>query len=89
MTASRLPQRTCIGCGQIKDKKDLIRIVKSKEDITVDVTRKADGRGAYICPNMDCLNLAIKKRGLERSFKMKLENDVYESIKVKFNEFYK
>ena len=59
----RLPQRTCIGCNTKKDKKDLIRIVKNKnEEIKVDLTGKMDGRGTYICKQEECLNKAIKNK---------------------------
>ena len=60
-----LPQRTCIGCNSIKAKKDLIRIVKNKEgQIYIDKTGKANGRGAYLCDNVECLEKAIKSKKL-------------------------
>ena len=59
----RLPQRTCMGCNQKKDKKDLIRIVKNKEnEISIDKTGKQEGRGAYICNNVECLDKVIKTK---------------------------
>ena len=61
------PQRTCIGCREKKDKKQLIRIVKNKEGkISLDRTGKANGRGAYICDNIECLEKAINSKALER-----------------------
>ena len=74
--------RTCIGCNQKKDKHELLRIVKNKEnDICVDETGKKEGRGAYICNNKECLEKAIKTRRLEKSFKMKISEDVYENLR--------
>ena len=68
-----IPQRTCIGCNTKKDKKDLIRIVKNKNnEISVDKIGKAEGRGAYICDNANCLEKAIKTKRLERVFEMKI-----------------
>ena len=68
-----LPQRTCIGCNCQKDKKELIRIVKNKEGIiSIDKTGKAQGRGAYICNNAECL---------ERAFGMQISNEIYENLR--------
>lgn len=78
----KLPQRTCIGCNEIKNKKDLIRIVKNKESqISIDKTGKANGRGAYICDNIECLEKAIKSKKLERTFETKIDNEIYESLR--------
>lgn len=77
-----IPQRTCIGCNSQKDKKDLIRIVKNqKVQITIDKTGKAEGRGAYICNNIECLEKAIKNKKIEKTFKMKIENEIYENLR--------
>ncbi len=75
----KIPQRTCIGCGEIKDKKILARVVKA-ESIELDLTGRKNGRGAYICKNMECLERAIKTKGLDRSFKMSIPKDVYEKL---------
>lgn len=78
----RNPQRTCMGCNQKKDKKDLIRIVKNKSgQITIDKTGKLEGRGAYICDNKDCLEKIIKSKRLERVFDMQISNEIYESLR--------
>ncbi|PKM50733.1 MAG: DUF448 domain-containing protein [Firmicutes bacterium HGW-Firmicutes-7] len=78
----KMPLRKCIGCQEMKNKKSLIRIVKNKEDeFFVDLTGKLNGRGAYICPTQDCLALAIKSKGLERSFKCQIPEEVYEQMK--------
>ncbi len=77
-----LPQRTCIGCNEIKLKKELIRIVKNKESqIFIDKTGKANGRGAYICDNIECLEKAIKTKRLERSFETQISEDIYNELR--------
>lgn len=77
-----IPQRTCIGCNTKKDKKDLIRIVKNKNnEISVDKIGKAEGRGAYICDNANCLEKAIKTKRLERVFEMKVSEEIYNDLR--------
>ncbi|MBE5806516.1 MAG: YlxR family protein [Clostridiales bacterium] len=77
-----IPQRTCIGCNDKKDKKDFIRIVKDNENnISIDKTGKANGRGAYICNNIDCLEKAIKNKKIEKSFKMVISENVYNDLR--------
>ena len=77
-----IPQRTCIGCNCKKGKEELIRIVKDKNgNIIIDKNGKAEGRGAYICDNIDCLENAIKTRRLERTFKQKIDADIYENLR--------
>lgn len=74
--------RTCIGCNEKRDKKELLRIVKNKEnEISIDKTGKKEGRGAYICKDKECLEKAIKNRKLEKSFKMKISEEVYENLR--------
>lgn len=83
----KLPQRTCMGCNTQKDKKDLIRIVKNKEgEISLDKTGKAQGRGAYICDNSECLEKMIKIKRLEKTFEMKIEESVYEELRKMIKE---
>lgn len=77
-----LPKRTCIGCNEVKLKKELIRIVKNKEgEIFVDKTGKANGRGAYICDDIQCLEQAIKTKRLERSFETKISDEIYDELR--------
>ena len=77
-----LPQRTCMGCNAKKDKKELIRIVKKKEgNISIDRTGKAQGRGAYICDNIECLNKVIKSKRLEKALDTKISEEVYENLR--------
>ena len=76
------PLRMCIACREMKNKKELLRIVKNKEgQIFVDLTGKANGRGAYICKNTDCLEKLKKQKILNKAFKMMIEDSVYEEIK--------
>ena len=66
----KIPLRQCIGCGEMKSKKEMIRVLKTTEDeIVIDATGRRNGRGAYICPSMECFKKAVKSRGLERSLK--------------------
>lgn len=75
-----------MGCYSKKDKNDLIRIVKNKQnDVIIDKTGKQEGRGAYICNNIECLEKAIKSKRLERSFEMKITDEIYELLKRLIN----
>ena len=86
MTGKKVSLRRCIGCGNMIDKKELIRVIKTKENvISLDTTGKAAGRGAYMCPSSECLNKAIKTRGLERSFKTSIPQDVYKELEKELN----
>jgi len=78
----KIPQRTCMACQEKKDKRELVRIVRSPEgEISVDLTGKKPGRGAYICPNLECLNKVIKSKRLERSLETTISQEIYESLK--------
>ena len=75
------PTRTCMGCNEKKAKNDLIRIVKNKNDeINIDRTGKLDGRGAYICDNIQCLEKIIKSKRLEKIFDKEISNEIYEKL---------
>ncbi len=77
-----MPQRSCMGCNQKKDKKDLIRIVKNKEGkINIDKTGKQEGRGAYICDSIECLEKVIKSKRLERVLETKIDNEIYDNLR--------
>lgn len=77
-----IPQRTCIGCNIKKDKSEFIRIVKDNQNnISIDRSGKAEGRGAYICDNIDCLEKAIKSKRIEKSFKMQIDESVYNDLR--------
>lgn len=79
------PLRKCVGCNQMKPKNELIRIVKNDKGISLDLSGKADGRGAYICPSTECLNNAQKAKRLERTFSCKVEQSVYEHLGEELN----
>ena len=87
VNAKKFPQRQCIGCGEMKNKKELIRILKTPEgEFVVDATGRKNGRGAYICPSMDCFKKAVKGKGLERSFKMAIPKEVYETLEKEMEQ---
>ena len=78
----KIVQRTCLGCKETKEKKDLIRIVKQNDgNIFIDKTGKANGRGAYICNNVECLEKAIKSKRLDKAFEQKIDSKIYESLR--------
>ncbi len=77
----KIPLRMCLGCGEMKQKKELLRVVRSPEgEVSLDLTGRKSGRGAYICHSLDCLRLARKKRSLERAFSCKIEDEVYDAM---------
>ena len=79
--SKKVPLRQCVGCGQMKSKKEMMRVIKTAEgDIVLDVTGRKNGRGAYLCKQEECLKMAMKNKGLERSFKMSIDQSVYESL---------
>ena len=76
------PQRQCVGCGEMKDKREMLRILKTADGaITLDATGKKNGRGAYLCFDRACLEKAVKGHGLERSFKMAVSGEIYEKLR--------
>lgn len=78
----KIPQRTCVGCNEKKDKNELIRIVRdSNGEISVDKTGKKPGRGAYICDNSNCLERLIKSKKLSKVLETEISNDVYEYLR--------
>lgn len=76
-----MPVRMCVGCQEMKNKKEMIRVIKTPEGtFMLDATGKKNGRGAYVCQSEECLQLARKNKGLERSFKQAIPAEVYESL---------
>ena len=74
----KIPMRMCVGCREMKPKRELIRVVRSQDgNVTVDFTGKAAGRGAYVCRSVECLERAIKTRGLDRALEHKIEDTVF------------
>lgn len=87
MSTKKVPQRQCIGCGEMKNKKEMIRILKTPEgEFTLDATGRKNGRGAYLCPSVECFRNAVKGKGLERSFKMAIPKEVYETLEKEMEE---
>ena len=77
----KIPQRQCVGCRTMKDKKALIRVVKTPEgEIVLDTTGKKSGRGAYLCPDIECMKKARKSRALERAFSQQIPAEVYDAL---------
>ena len=81
----KIPMRQCVGCMEMKEKKSMMRVLKTPEDkIVLDLTGKKNGRGAYLCKCKECLQKAQKNKGLERSFKMCLSNEIYNALNEEF-----
>ena len=77
----KIPMRQCLGCREMKPKKELIRVVRSPEgEISLDFKGKASGRGAYVCPDAQCLQKAIKAKALERAFSAQIPQEVYDKL---------
>lgn len=79
--------RRCVGCGEMKPKKELLRILKTEdEEFVLDTTGKKNGRGAYICYSRDCFRKAVKNKGLERSFKQAVPAEIYGRLEKEMDE---
>lgn len=82
MKVKKIPQRMCTGCMEMKPKKELIRVVKNKEnEISIDLHGKKPGRGAYICRDIECLEKAVKTKRLERNLETKISEEIYDKLK--------
>ena len=80
-TIKKIPLRQCIGCGEMKNKREMIRVLKTSEgEILLDATGKKNGRGAYICNSAECLKKAKKRKSIERAFSMKIDDSVYDEM---------
>lgn len=87
MKTKKIPMRMCLGCGEMRPKRELIRVVKSKEgEISLDLTGKKSGRGAYICKSVECFEKARKTRKFERSFSCMISEDIYDSMEGELKE---
>jgi hypothetical protein len=79
--AKKIPLRQCIGCGEMKGKNEMLRVLRTEDNqIVIDSTGRKNGRGAYICHNPECMKKARKSRALDRSFKMAVSDEVYENL---------
>ncbi len=86
MQTRKIPMRMCVGCGEMKEKQTLIRIVKTPEDeIKIDLRGKMNGRGAYICKSAECLKKAHKSKRLERTFKTQISDEIYSLLEGDLN----
>lgn len=86
MQLKKIPMRMCVACKTMKPKKELIRIVKDEEKIFIDYSGKANGRGAYICNNIECIKKCAKTKALNRAFKCEIPANVYEKLLEDFIE---
>ena len=87
--AKKTVLRQCVGCGEMKDKKEMMRVLRTAEGpIVLDMTCRKNGRGAYLCKNKECLVQARKKKGLERSFKVSIPDEIYENLEKEFDAFH-
>lgn len=83
----KIPMRQCVGCREMKPKKELIRVVKSPEGVlSLDFRGKAPGRGAYLCPDPACLKRAVKSKALERGFEIPIPQEIYDDLLAKMEE---
>jgi uncharacterized protein len=87
MKVKKIPLRMCTGCMEMKPKKELIRVVKTPEgEVSVDLTGKKSGRGAYICKNIECLEKAFKTKRLSRNLDIAIDEGIYNRLKEEINE---
>ena len=83
----KVPMRKCVGCGEMKPKKELLRVLRTEDEgFVLDTTGKKNGRGAYICYSRDCFQKAVKNKGLERSFKQAAPAEVYGHLEKEMEE---
>lgn len=87
MTEKKVPMRKCIGCNEMKEKRELIRIVRNNEGVmNIDPVGKMPGRGAYICNCVACFDAAVKAKRLERAFKSKIPDEIYQMLRTSLSE---
>lgn len=87
MIQKKVPLRQCTGCREMKNKKEMLRVIKtSEEEIVLDITGKKNGRGAYICNSYECFEKAKKTKALERSLKINIPSHVYEELEKELKE---
>ncbi len=87
MTNKKVPMRQCVGCREKKKKRELIRVIKTSDNqVLVDATGKKNGRGAYLCPRRECLEKAVKNKGLERSLKTAVPKEIYQDFEKEMEQ---
>jgi len=86
-SVKKIPMRMCLGCNEMKPKRELIRVVKTPEgDVLLDLTGKKSGRGAYICKSVECMKKARKSRRFEKAFSMQIDDEVYRRMEEQLTE---
>lgn len=87
MKVRKIPTRMCLGCQEMKPKKELVRVVKNKDgEVSVDLTGKAQGRGSYICKSSDCFEKAYKAKRFERALSTQISSEIYDELKKEFKD---
>ena len=87
MTNKKVPMRQCVGCREMKAKRELNRVIKTSDNqVLVDATGKKNGRGAYLCPRRECLEKAVKNKGLERSLKTAVPKEIYQDFEKEMEQ---
>ena len=87
MAEKKIPLRKCTGCGEMKSKKEMIRVLRTAEgEIILDKTGRKNGRGAYLCNSLECFQKARKTKGLERSLQVNIPDEIYEILEKELNE---
>ena len=87
MRPKKIPMRMCTGCGEMKPKKELVRVVKSpEEEISLDLTGQKPGRGAYVCPDAECLRAARKARRFEKAFSCRIPDELYDHMEEELRQ---
>ena len=87
MTNKKVPMRQCVGCREMKATRELIRVIKTSDNqVLVDATGKKNGRGAYLCPRRECLEKAVKNKGLERSLKTAVPKEIYQDFEKEMEQ---
>ncbi len=86
-TSKKIPMRMCVGCRQMREKREMIRVIRTQDnEFLIDRTGKKNGRGAYLCKNPECLDQAVKNHGLERSFRTKIPKETAEKLLKEMRE---
>ena len=86
MKVKKIPQRRCVGCNNMKEKKELIRVVRSAEgEVSIDKIGKKPGRGAYVCPTSECITKAVKEKRLEKALDVAIGTEIYEKLLEELN----
>ena len=80
MSSGHIPMRMCVGCRQMKHKRELLRLKNGEGRLYIDPSRKGQGRGAYLCPDRDCLARAIRNRAFDRAFHMRVSDDLLKTL---------